>query len=55
MYRLLESLAPDGSDDVQVSAELLALLGQGRLGYVQLVHQLIVCEEGLEGLADGCL
>ena len=31
----------------QVSAEFLAVLGPDKLPYLQLVHQLIVCEENM--------
>lgn len=32
---------------MQVSQEFLAALGAERLPYLQLVHQLIVCEENM--------
>ncbi len=36
---------------LQVSREFLAVLGAEKLPYLQLVHQLIVCEEQWEGEA----
>ncbi|GFR44775.1 hypothetical protein Agub_g6107 [Astrephomene gubernaculifera] len=52
VYRRLESLSVD-DDEAAVSAEFLAALGQEKLPYLQLVHQLIVCEENMhaEGAA----
>jgi hypothetical protein len=32
-------------DEVQVSQEFLEILGQEQLVFMQLVHQLIICEE----------
>ncbi len=49
MYRRLESLSIE-DDEGEVSAEFLAVLGQERLPYLQLVHQLIVCEENMHAL-----
>ncbi|PNW87779.1 hypothetical protein CHLRE_01g001800v5 [Chlamydomonas reinhardtii] len=46
VYRRLESLSID-DDEGQVSAEFLAVLGPDKLPYLQLVHQLIVCEENM--------
>lgn len=40
----MESLAP-GDDREAVSGQLLGLLGPDKLGYLSLVHQLIVAEE----------
>jgi hypothetical protein len=47
VYSRLESLAPD-DDELQVSQEFVRLLGEGKLQYLELVHQLIMGEE-----ADG--
>ena len=44
VYRRLESLS---IDEAEVSREFLAVLGADKLGYLQLVHQLIVCEESM--------
>jgi hypothetical protein len=44
VYRRLESLSVEDNED-QVSREFLEALGQANLPYIQLVHQLIVCEE----------
>lgn len=49
VYRRLESLSIE-DDEGEVSAEFLAVLGQERLPYLQLVHQLIVCEENMHAL-----
>lgn len=46
VYQRLESLSLD-DDETQVSQEFLAVLGPERLPYLQLIHQLIVCEENL--------
>ena len=46
MYRRLESLCAD-DDEAAVTAEIVAALGAPRLPYLQLVHQLIVCEENM--------
>ncbi|GIL80611.1 hypothetical protein Vretifemale_9761, partial [Volvox reticuliferus] len=46
VYRMLESLSFE-DDEAQVSAAFLAVLGQEKLPYLQLVHQLIVCEENM--------
>ncbi len=46
VYHRLESLAVD-ADEAEVSREFLRLLGADRLGYLSLIHQLIVCEENL--------
>jgi len=44
VYRRLESLCVD-DDEAEVSREFLNVLGQDKLAYLGLVHQLIVCEE----------
>ena len=44
VYRRLESLNVD-DDEEAVSKEFLAVLGQEKLSYLGLVHQLIICEE----------
>ncbi|KAJ9525273.1 hypothetical protein QJQ45_020808 [Haematococcus lacustris] len=46
VYRRLESLSLE-DDESEVSREFLAVLGQDKLPYLQLIHQLIVCEENL--------
>ncbi|GLI70930.1 hypothetical protein VaNZ11_016024 [Volvox africanus] len=46
VYRMLESLSSE-DDEAQVSAAFLAVLGQEKLPFLQLVHQLIVCEENM--------
>ncbi|GIL63301.1 hypothetical protein Vafri_17397 [Volvox africanus] len=46
VYRMLENLSVE-DDEAQVSAAFLAVLGQEKLPYLQLVHQLIVCEENM--------
>jgi hypothetical protein len=46
VYRRLESLSLD-DDESEVSREFLAILGAEKLAYLQLIHQLIVCEENL--------
>ena len=60
VYRRLDALSsepapgPGGDDGAGGAAagagaaeELMELLGPGRIGYLQLVHQLIVCEEAM--------
>jgi len=42
----LESLTPDDDED-QVSREFLEALGAEKLPFLQLIHQLIVCEVNL--------
>lgn len=44
VYRRLESLNVD-DDEAEVSKEFLNILGQEKLAYLGLVHQLIICEE----------
>eukprot|EP00798_Chlamydomonas_sp_ICE-L_P001773 gene1773-33191_t len=44
VYRRLESLTME-DDESEVSKEFLAVLGQDKLPYLQLVHQLIITEE----------
>ncbi|KAG2486399.1 hypothetical protein HYH03_014976 [Edaphochlamys debaryana] len=51
VYRRLESLTLE-DDEGAVSAEFLAVLGPERLPYLQLVHQLIVCEENMHSGAE---
>mmetsp|Transcript_4882 Transcript_4882/g.8921 ORF Transcript_4882/g.8921 Transcript_4882/m.8921 type:complete len:142 (-) Transcript_4882:1693-2118(-) len=46
VYRRLESLSID-DDEAQVSREFLQILGQDKLGFLALVHQLIICEENM--------
>ncbi|KAG1653257.1 hypothetical protein FOA52_009202 [Chlamydomonas sp. UWO 241] len=48
VYRRLEGLTAD-DDESEVSKEFLGVLGADKLPYLQLVHQLIVCEEQWEG------
>eukprot|EP00955_Chlamydomonas_euryale_P077040 362846-Chlamydomonas_euryale.AAC.3 len=47
VYRRLESLTAE-DDEHQVSLEFVRVLGEERLPYLALVHQLIVCEEQWE-------
>ncbi|KAK9809093.1 hypothetical protein WJX72_009300 [[Myrmecia] bisecta] len=44
VYRKIESLSQD-EDEAAVAAQLLGLLGADKMPYLQLVHQLIICEE----------
>ncbi|MEW5305069.1 MAG: hypothetical protein WDW36_007633 [Sanguina aurantia] len=44
VYRRLDTLTAD-DDEAEVSRHFIALLGPTRLPYLQLVHQLIACEE----------
>ena len=46
VYRRPENLSLD-DDEAEVSREFLAVLGPENLPYLQLIHQLIVCEEQL--------
>ncbi|GLC38425.1 hypothetical protein PLESTB_001579500 [Pleodorina starrii] len=46
VYRMLESLTIE-DDEAAVSAKFLDILGAPKLPYLQLVHQLIVCEENM--------
>ena len=46
VYRRLESLSMD-DDEEEVSREFLEALGPEKLPYLQLIHQLIVCEVNL--------
>ncbi len=46
MYRRLESLSVE-DDEEEVSREFLEALGPEKLPYLQLIHQLIVCEVNL--------
>lgn len=46
VYRRLESLTQD-DDDEAVSREFVSALGPEKLAYLQLVHQLIICEENM--------
>lgn len=52
VYHRLESLTPE-DDEAEVSKEFLDILGQQRLAYLQLVHQLIICEETMHA-QQGC-
>ncbi len=47
VYHRLESLSSD-ADEVQVAHDLAEMLGEDKMCYLQLVHQLIVCEELLK-------
>lgn len=51
VYSRLESLSPD-DDELQVSQEFVRLLGEGKLQYLELVHQLIMGEEA-DGASKG--
>jgi hypothetical protein len=53
VYRRLEGLTAD-DDEGEVSTEFLGVLGADKLPYLQLVHQLIVCEEQWEGESHKC-
>jgi NIMA (never in mitosis gene a)-related kinase len=44
-YRRMEALQP-GEDEAAAARDFSALLG-GKLGHLQLIHQLIVCEENM--------
>ena len=47
VYHRLESLSSD-ADEVRVAQELAATLGEDKMCFLQLIHQLIVCEELLK-------
>ncbi|KAK9822923.1 hypothetical protein WJX74_005108 [Apatococcus lobatus] len=47
VYHRLESLSSN-ADEVQVAQQLAAMLGEEKMCYLQLIHQLIVCEELLK-------
>jgi hypothetical protein len=51
VYSRLESLSPE-DDELQVSQEFVRLLGEGKLQYLELVHQLIMGEEA-DGASKG--
>ncbi len=46
MYRRWESLTPE-EDEQALSREFMQRLGREKMPYLQLVHQLILCEENM--------